>query len=200
MTDTLDWTELLRKVRACTACAPTLPLGPKPILSASPAARLLITSQAPGRRAHEAGRTFADASGDRLRAWLGVTPELFYDASRIAIIPMGMCYPGTQEGGGDILPEARCSATWHAPLLAQLPHIRLTLLVGRLAQLRYLPDPCASMSEAVARWRDYLPAYVPLPHPSWRTIGWARRNPWFEAEMLPELRARIAGILESAGD
>jgi uracil-DNA glycosylase len=198
MTYPTDWTDLLRRVRACTACAATLPLGPNPILSASPTARLLITSQAPGRRAHEAGRTFADASGDRLRAWLGVTPQVFYDSSRIAIIPMGMCYPGTQERGGDILPEARCSATWHPPLLAQLPHIRLTLLVGRLAQLRYLPDPRASMSEAVLHWRDYLPTYVPLPHPSWRTIGWARRNPWFEAEMLPELRGRIADILRCA--
>jgi len=191
---TADWTRLLTRVHACTAC--DLPLGPRPILSASPTARLLITSQAPGRRAREAGRSFADASGDRLRAWLGLTPALFYDSSRIAIIPMGLCYPGTQEGGGDLLPEARCAATWHAPLYAHLSQVRLTLLVGRLAQMRYLPDPRASMSEAVAHWRDYLPAYVPLPHPSWRTLGWARRNPWFEAEMLPELRARIADILK----
>lgn len=190
------WNELLTKVRACTACAPRLPLGPKPTLSASPGARLLVTSQAPGRRAHEAGRPFADASGDRLRAWLGLPPEVFYDSSRVAIIPMGMCYPGTQEGGGDVLPEARCAATWHAALFAQLPNVRLTLLVGRLAQMRYLPDPLGSMTEAVANWRSYLPMRVPLPHPSWRTLGWARRNPWFEAEMLPELRRRIAGILE----
>jgi uracil-DNA glycosylase len=199
MVDATNWNELLERVRACTACAAALPLGPRPILSASPTARLLITSQAPGRRAHKAGRTFADASGDRLRAWLGVTPELFYDSKRIAIIPMGMCYPGTQEGGGDVLPQARCSATWHAPLFAHLSHVRLTLLVGRLAQLRYLPDSRASMSEAVAHWRDYLPTYVPLPHPSWRTIGWVRRNPWFESEMLPELRARIADIVKSDG-
>lgn len=196
MTDSLEWTDLLTKLRACTACAPRLPLGPKPILSASPSARLLITSQAPGRRAHAAGRTFADASGDRLRAWLGLEPELFYDSTRVAIIPMGMCYPGTQEGGGDMLPEARCAATWHAPLFAQLSHVRLTLLVGRLAQLRYLPDPLGSMTEAVAGWRRYLPTYVPLPHPSWRTLGWARRNPWFEAEMLPDVRRRIADILK----
>jgi uracil-DNA glycosylase len=194
MTDTEDWTRLLKRVRACTACE--LPLGPRPILSASPSARLLITSQAPGRRAHEAGRTFADASGDRLRAWLGMPPALFYDATRVAIIPMGFCYPGTEEGGGDLLPEACCSETWHSPLLAHLSKVRLTLLVGRLAQLRYLPEPRSSMSEAVAHWRDYLPDYVPLPHPSWRTIGWARRNPWFEAEMLPELRVRIANILK----
>jgi uracil-DNA glycosylase len=196
MVDDAGWNELLTKVRACTACAPRLPLGPKPILSASPGARLLITSQAPGRRAHEAGRTFADASGDRLRAWLGLTPDVFYDSSRVAIIPMGMCYPGTQEGGGDVLPEARCAATWHAPLLAQLPNVQLTLLVGRLAQARYLPDPLGSMTEAVAHWRSYLPTRVPLPHPSWRTLGWARRNPWFEAEMLPEVRRHIARILE----
>jgi uracil-DNA glycosylase len=196
MTNHAAWNELLTKVRACTACAPRLPLGPKPILSASPGARLLITSQAPGRRAHEAGRTFADASGDRLRAWLGLTPDVFYDSSRVAIIPMGMCYPGTQESGGDVLPEARCAATWHAPLFAQLPNVQLTLLVGRLAQVRYLPDSLGSMTEAVANWRSYLPTHVPLPHPSWRTLGWARRNPWFEAEMLPELRRRIARILE----
>lgn len=190
----MDWTRLLARVRACTACE--LPLGPRPILSASPSARLLIIGQAPGRRAHEAGRTFADPSGDRLRSWLGLTPELFYDSKRIAIIPMGLCYPGTLKGGGDVLPEARCSQTWHAPLFAHLSEIRLTLLVGRLAQVRYLPDPRGSMTEAVARWRDYLPTHVPLPHPSWRTLGWARRNPWFDAEMLPELRVRIADILK----
>ena len=197
MTDETDWNNLLVSVRACTACAPQLPLGPKPILSASPTARILITSQAPGRRAHEAGRTFADASGDRLRAWLGMTPDLFYDSSKVAIIPMGMCYPGTLENGGDVLPLARCSPMWHPPLLAHLSQIRLTLLVGRIAQLRYLTDPRASMSDAVAHWRSYLPTHVPLPHPSWRTIGWARRNPWFEDELLPELRTRIADILDS---
>jgi uracil-DNA glycosylase len=193
MSDTEDWPRLLTRVRACAACE--LPLGPRPIFSASPTARLLITSQAPGRRAHEAGRTFADASGDRLRAWLGLPPALFYDSARVAIIPMGFCYPGAEKGGGDRLPAARCSETWHPPLLAHLSKVRLTLLVGRLAQLRYLPDPRGSMSEAVAHWLDYLPDYVPLPHPSWRTIGWARRNPWFEAEMLPELRVRIADLL-----
>ena len=117
MNDNADWTRLLARVRACTACA-VCRWDRRPILSASPTARLLITSQAPGRRAHEAGRTFADASGDRLRAWLGLTPEQFYDSTRVAIIPMGFCYPGTVEGGGDILPAARCSATWHAPLFA----------------------------------------------------------------------------------
>jgi uracil-DNA glycosylase len=199
MTDA-DWTGLLSRVRACAACAATLPLGPRPILSASPSARVLIISQAPGRRAHEAGRTFADPSGDRLRDWLGLAPDLFYDSTRVAIIPMGLCYPGTAEGGGDLLPEARCSATWHAPLFAHLSRIRLTLLVGRVAQVRYLPDPRGSMSEAVAHWREYLPAHVPLPHPSWRTIGWARRNPWFEAELLPDVRARIARILRPSAD
>jgi uracil-DNA glycosylase len=194
MTENTDWTGLLARVRACNACE--LPLGPRPILSASPTARLRIISQAPGRRAHEAGRTFADASGDRLRAWLGLPSALFYDSTRVAIIPMGFCYPGTQEGGGDLLPEARCSQTWHAPLFGHLAHVKLTLLVGRLAQLRYLPDPRDSMSEAVAHWRDYLPTHVPLPHPSWRTLGWARRNPWFETEMLPELRALIVEILK----
>lgn len=199
MSNETDWSALLASVRKCAACAPQLPLGPKPILSASPTARILITSQAPGRRAHEAGRTFADASGDRLRVWLGLTPDLFYDSSKVAIIPMGMCYPGTQENGGDVLPLARCAPMWHPRLFAHLSQIRLTLLVGRIAQLRYLPDPRASMSDAVMHWRDYLPTHLPLPHPSWRTIGWARRNPWFEKELLPELRARIAGILNKEG-
>jgi uracil-DNA glycosylase len=193
MTENANWDRVLARVCACRACQ--LPLGPRPILSASPVARLLIVSQAPGRRAHLAGRTFADASGDRLRAWLGLPADLFYDSTRVAIIPMGLCYPGTLKGGGDLLPEPRCAETWHAPLFAHLSRIRLTLLVGRLAQLHYLPDPRGSMSEAVAHWRDYLPARVPLPHPSWRTLVWARRNPWFEAEMLPELRARIAEVL-----
>lgn len=192
------WTALHRQIRACTLCGDSLPLGPNPILSASPAARILITSQAPGRRAHEATRTFADASGDRLRAWLGLTPEVFYDTARVAIVPMGMCYPGTAANGGDFLPHARCTATWHPPILAQLSNIKLTLLVGRIAQLKYLPDPRASMSEAVTAWRRYLPRYSPLPHPSWRTIGWAKRNPWFETEMLPALRTRIADILQEA--
>lgn len=196
MADYPEWGQLYRQIRACAACGDSLPLGPNPILSASPTARLLITSQAPGRRAHEATRTFADASGDRLRGWLGLTPDAFYDAGRVAIVPMGMCYPGTAEGGGDLLPHARCAAKWHTPILAQLPNIKLTLLVGRLAQLEYLPDPRASMSDAMAAWRSYLPRYIPLPHPSWRTIGWAKRNPWFEAEMLPALRSRIAGILK----
>lgn len=185
---------LLERVRACAAC--NLPLGPRPVLSASPAARLVITSQAPGRRAHEAGRSFADASGDRLRAWLGLTPAVFYDPARVAIMPMGFCYPGTLAGGGDVLPAARCSLTWHPLVLSHLTQVKLTLLVGRLAQERYLPDPRGSMTEAVANWREYLPDYVPLPHPSWRTLGWARRNPWFEAEMLPKLRRRIADILK----
>lgn len=194
MNDIADWNTLLARVRACAACE--LPLGPRPVLSASPAARLLITSQAPGRRAHEAGRSFADASGDRLRAWLGLTPDMFYDPARVAIMPMGFCYPGTLAGGGDVLPAVRCAATWHAAVLSHLPQVRLTLLVGRLAQERYLPDPRGSMTEAVANWRDYLPAHVPLPHPSWRTLGWARKNPWFEAEMLPELRRLVARVLQ----
>jgi uracil-DNA glycosylase len=194
MNGATDWKTLLARVRACAAC--DLPLGPRPVLSAAPAARLIITSQAPGRRAHEAGRSFADASGDRLRAWLGLTPDVFYDPDRVAIMPMGFCYPGTLAGGGDVLPAARCSETWHAPVLSHLTEIKLTLLVGRLAQECYLPNPRGSMTEAVANWRDYLPDYVPLPHPSWRTLGWARKNPWFEAEMLPELRSRIVDILK----
>jgi uracil-DNA glycosylase len=178
--------------RACTRCA-DLPLGPRPILVVSATARLLIVGQAPGTRVHTTGIPWNDPSGDRLRLWLGMDRRAFYDAARIAIIPTGLCYPGRLPRGGDAPPRAGCAAHWHPRLVPLLPALRLTLLVGSHA-LDFALGPGA-MTERVRRFRDRLPARFPLPHPSWRTVGWERRNPWFEAEVLPALRAAVAEVL-----
>ena len=186
----------LRELRACTVCAAHLPLGPRPIVRGNASARLLITSQAPGTRVHETGLTFNDRSGDVLRSWLAIDRDAFYDEARIAIVPMGFCYPGRDQGGGDLPPRKECAPLWHPRLLPLFPEIRLTLLVGSYAINRYLAGRRKpSMTETVRAWRDYLPELLPLPHPSWRNVLWARRNPWFEAELLPELRARVAALL-----
>jgi len=182
---------LMAEVRACTVCAPALPLGPRPVLRGLPSARLLITSQAPGTKVHETGLSFNDRSGDRLRDWLGIDRDTFYDERRIAILPMGLCYPGRYPTGGDLPPRPECAPLWHARLLAAWPAVELTLLVGSYA-IDYYLKPRAGMTEAVARWREFLPRHLPLPHPSWRTMRWQRDHPWFEREVLPELRARVA--------
>lgn len=189
----LPWPALSSEITRCRLCAERLPLGPRPIFAGSNTARLRLISQAPGRRAHVAGIPFADASGDRLRAWMGVDKATFYDAARIAITPMGFCYPGTGSGG-DKLPDPICAATWHAKLRAALPDVGLTLLVGGLAQKACLPD-FTDVTTAVAAWRGGQSDVVPLPHPSWHNNRWLKLNPWFEDEMLPILRARIAGVL-----
>lgn len=190
--------ELLARVRACTLCAEHLPLGPRPVLRAAVGARLLIVGQAPGTRVHQTGIPWNDPSGDRLRQWLALERDTFYDESRIAIIPTGLCYPGRAPGGGDLPPRRECAPLWHPPLRALLPRIDLTLLVGSYAQAFALgPRRQASMTETVRAFRDYLPAYVPLPHPSWRTTLWLRNNPWFEAELLPELRTRVAELVRA---
>ena len=187
---------LLAEVRACTFCAPHLPLGPRPVLRGQPSARLLIISQAPGTRVHETGLSFNDRSGDRLREWLAVDREIFYDESRVAIMLISLCYPGRNARGGDLPPRRECAPRWHAPLRAVLPAVGLTLLVGSYAIHHYLPGSRRrTMTETVARWRDFLPEYFVLPHPSWRTIGWLRGNPWFETEALPDLRTRIGRVL-----
>ena len=178
--------------RACTACA-DLPLGPRPILRVSTTARLLITSQAPGTKAHMTAVPFNDASGDRLRDWLGLERDAFYDVARVAIMPMGLCYPGRLPKGGDVGPRAGCAPLWHPRLLPLMPAIRLTLLVGSYAQA-YALGPGA-MSERVRAYARYLPRYFPLPHPSWRTVGWEKRNPWFSAEVLPALRRIVSATL-----
>lgn len=193
MTDD-TFTHLLDEVRACTRCAASLPLGPRPVVQADPAARLLIVGQAPGRRVHETGIPFNDPSGERLRDWLGLSREIFYDARRVALVPMGFCYPGTGRSG-DLPPRPECAATWRARLLAGLPGIRLTLIIGQYAQAWHLPESRESLTARVAAWREFWPERVPLPHPSPRNNLWLKRNPWFEAELLPVLRQRVAALL-----
>jgi uracil-DNA glycosylase len=185
---------VMREARACTLCAPHLPLGPRPVLRGKASARLLVLSQAPGTKVHETGLSFNDRSGDRLRDWMGIGRDQFYDESKIAIVPMGMCYPGRYERGGDLPPRPECAPLWHERVLKRLPHLDLTLLVGSYA-IDYYLHPQENMTGAVARWRDCLPRYLPLPHPSWRTIGWEAANPWFAAELLPDLKRRVAALL-----
>ena len=181
--------------RACRLCAESLPLGPRPVLRAGPDARLLIVGQAPGTRAHETGLPWNDASGDRLRDWMGIGRDAFYDDTRVALVPMGLCYPGRLPRGGDRPPRPECAPTWHARLRAGLPRIELTVLAGAYAQRHYLGSRGgASVAATVAAWRRFLPDRLPLPHPSWRTRGWVARNPWFETDLLPELRARVAAL------
>lgn len=187
---------LLAELRACRICAAELPLGPRPVLRASASARLLIVGQAPGTKVHKTGIPWNDPSGGRLRTWLSLNRDQFYDESRIAIIPMGFCYPGREGKGGDLPPRKECASQWHAVLLAQLPHIRLTLLVGQHAQRYYLGNRRKeSVTETVRAWQAYLPEFFPLPHPSFRNLRWLKLNPWFEAEVVPELQDRVHTIL-----
>ncbi|MGE5518127.1 MAG: uracil-DNA glycosylase family protein [Bacteroidota bacterium] len=189
----------LARIRACTVCAPHLPLGPRPILRASPTARLLIVGQAPGTKVHETGIPWNDRSGDRLREWLGLDRDTFYDESRIAIVPTGLCYPGRDPRGGDLPPRPECAPLWHPVILPLLTEVRLTLAVGSHAQAVLLKDRRrGSMTETVAAWRDTLPGLIPLPHPSWRTTAWQRKNPWFDTDLLPDLRARVGAVLAGA--
>lgn len=180
--------------RACRLCT-DLPLGPQPTLRASVTARLLIISQAPGTRVHETGIPWNDASGDRLRDWLGVTRAEFYDESRVAILPTGLCYPGRLKQGGDAPPRPICAPTWHPRIRPLLGGVRLTLLVGSYAQALVLG--AGGMTARVAAFRNQPPGLFALPHPSWRTIGWQARNPWFAAEVLPALRQAVT---EALGD
>ncbi|MFK3648198.1 uracil-DNA glycosylase family protein [Lysobacter enzymogenes] len=184
---------LLREVRACTLCAAHLPHGVRPVLQASATARLLIAGQAPGRKVHESGIPFDDASGERLRAWLGLDRAAFYDAARVAIVPMGFCYPGKGKSG-DLPPRPECAPAWLPKLLPQLHGVRLTLAVGQYAQAWHLPG-AASLTEAVLDWRAHWPHLLALPHPSPRNNLWLKRNPWFERELVPALRERVAQAL-----
>jgi uracil-DNA glycosylase len=191
-------TQLLQEVRACRHCEAHLPLGPRPVLHISATARLLIASQAPGTKVHHAGISFWDASGDRLRSWLGIEKPLFYDETQIAILPMGLCYPGRLPSGGDAPPRPECAPRWRSRILAAMPALRLTLLVGTYAQneaARLEHWPKASMTDRVRAYQHYTPRYFPLPHPSWRTGAWERRNPWFVAEILPALRHAVRAAL-----
>ena len=185
---------LLAQVRACTICAEHLPLGPRPVLQIHPNAKILIAGQAPGRKVHESGVPFDDASGNRLREWLGVTREAFYDPQQFAILPMGFCFPGTGKSG-DLPPRPECEPAWRKQLLEQLHDLEMTLVLGRYAQDYHFGKSKSSLTELVTSWRTYWPDIVPLPHPSPRNNIWLRRNPWFEAELLPTLRERVSEVL-----
>ncbi len=180
---------LLAEVRACRACAHALPLGARPVVQISATARILIASQAPGTKVHESGIPFADASGTRLREWMGVSADEFYDESRVAILPMAFCYPGRLPGGGDAPPRAECAPLWRERLLRSMPALRLTLLVGTYAQTHALGR--GKMAERVRDFHNHLPSLFPLPHPSWRSRHWAARNPWFDEEVLSVLRSAV---------
>lgn len=188
-TETLS--DVLREARACQVCAAYLPFPPKPIVRAAASATILIVGQAPGRRVHETGIPWNDPSGDRLREWMQVSRDTFYDERRIAIIPAGFCYPGTGKGG-DLPPRPECAPLWHPRLRAALPNIRLTLLVGSYAQAYYLGRRAQkTLTETVRHYCGYLPEFLPLPHPSPRNQMWLKRNPWFAEEVLPLLREQI---------
>ena len=188
---------LLKEIAACTVCAAHLPLGPRPVVQAGdPRAKIRIIGQAPGLKVHMSGVPFNDASGDRLRDWLGVTPAQFYDESLFAIVPMGFCYPGRGKGG-DNPPRPECAPLWHERMRATLPDIKLTLLIGTYAQAHYLgARRKATLGDTVRAWRDYIDdGYLPLVHPSPRNLIWLRRNPWFETEIVPYLRSTIVTAL-----
>lgn len=191
-------TALLTQVRACSLCAQHLPLGPRPVLQLHGAARILIAGQAPGRKVHESGVPFADASGERLRGWLGLSSAEFYDPRQVAILPMGFCYLGTGTSG-DLPPRPQCAAAWRAGLLARLKKLKLTLVIGRYALAYHLPNERAALTEVVRNWRNHWPNTVPLPHPSPRNNLWLTRNPWFERELVPVLRQRVREVLQSDG-
>lgn len=186
---------LLAEIRACRACEAHLPHGPRPVLQVGRSARVLVVGQAPGARVHASGVPWDDKSGERLRDWMGIGPDCFYDARRIALVPMAYCYPG-RGASGDLPPRPECAQRWLERVLAEMPHIRLTLLVGAYAQRRFLADERrASLTETVKAWRDYGPSRVPLPHPSPRNQGWFKHHPWFERELAPVLRERVAAAL-----
>ena len=188
--------QLLKQIRACRICDQHLPLGPRPVLRASGSAKLMIIGQAPGIKVHKSGVPWDDASGKRLRSGLELDADQFYDESCVAIVPMGFCYPGVDTKGGDKPPRPECAPAWHGPLTEHLNNVSLTLLVGSYAQKYYLGrDMQRTMSETVANWRDYLPSRLPLPQSSWRNTAWLKRHPWFDAELVPELRRRVRRLM-----
>jgi len=190
-----SFSSLITEVRACTICEAHLPCGPRPVFQLHPKAKILIAGQAPGRKVHDSGVPFEDASGNRLREWLGVTREEFYDPEKFAILPMGFCFPGSKKSG-DLPPRPECADTWRKPLLAKLRQVELTLVLGQYAQAYHFGKTSSSLTELVKSWRTYWPLMMPLPHPSPRNNIWLRKNPWFEVELLPSLRKRVSEILE----
>ena len=194
VSDTLD--TLLEDIRACRACAEAMPHPPRPVIQAGASARIMIVGQAPGTRVHASGRPFTDPSGDRLREWMQVDEATFYDESRIAIVPMGFCFPGLDEKGGDLPPRRECAPLWQERVRTQLPNVALTLLIGQYAQRFYLRSQAhKTLTDTVKNAAQYFPGFLPLPHPSWRNNAWLRKNPWFEAKILPMLRCRIDQVL-----
>ena len=185
---------LVDEIRSCRICEGSLPFGPRPVVQVDEGARLLIVGQAPGRKVHESGIPFSDASGDRLRSWLVITSEVFYNPRLVAIVPMGFCFPGTGSSG-DLPPRPECAPQWRTPLLNELLAVRLTLVIGKYALKWHLPDAGPSVTEAVRDWRTHWPEVVPLPHPSPRNNRWLVSNPWFVDELLPQLRSRVHELL-----
>lgn len=195
--DQAELKRLLTEVRACRICAPFLRHEPRPAIRASTTARLIITGQAPGNRVHETGLSWNDRSGDRLREWTGLAWEDFYDETKIALMSMGFCFPGTAKGA-DLPPRKECAPLWHDRLRAEMPKVQLTLLVGSYAQARYLPQARKlTLEQRVRGFKSFLPeGYFPLPHPSWRTAGWIKQRPWFTRDVLPALKAAVTGALQ----
>lgn len=188
---------LLNDIRHCQICKGLLPYDPKPILQFHPDAKLLIAGQAPGRKAHEAGIPFDDASGDRLRQWMSVSRDVFYDEQAMAILPMGFCYPGTGKSG-DLPPRPECAIAWRERLLAQMTQLEMTLVIGRYAHDYHFGKDGLSLTERVKNWQAYWPEKVPLPHPSPRNNAWLKNNPWFEQELVPALQEQITALLSNA--
>lgn len=189
-----DLEQLLGEVRACRICEDSLPHGPRPVVQLSDSARVLIVGQAPGRRVHESGVPFDDPSGDRLRTWLGVDQDTFYDANQIAILPMGFCYPGTGKSG-DLPPRPECAPAWREALLSHVKGVALTVVLGTWAMKYHLPNAGRTLTDTVREWRTWWPDLLPLPHPSPRNQAWFKRNPWFESDVLPVLHERVAQVL-----
>jgi uracil-DNA glycosylase len=195
---------LINDVRTCALCAEYLPLGPRPVIQVHESARILVAGQAPGKRVHETGIPFNDPSGDRLRKWMGISYKSFYDPTQVAILPMGFCFPGTGKSG-DLPPRRECTVAWRATLLSHLQNLKLTLVLGQYAQTYHLPRENKNkrrrvpLTESVRAWRENWPRIVPLPHPSPRNNLWLKRNPWFEKELIPVLRARVSEILGCDG-
>lgn len=202
---------LLSKIRACRICIDTpkgspLPHAPRPVIRASVSAQICVCGQAPGTKVHASGLSFMDPSGKRLRAWMGVEKEEFYDISRIAVVPMGFCFPGLNEKGGDLPPRKECAPAWHHTLFDHLPQFKIVLLVGQYAQKWHLGQAAKpTLTETVRHWRDYAfnsagTCFVPTPHPSWRNTGWLKKNPWFEDETVPFIQKRIRQLLQESKD
>ncbi|NND70469.1 MAG: uracil-DNA glycosylase family protein [Rhodothermales bacterium] len=191
----IELSELLSDIRSCTICAEDLPVDPRPIVQVSRRSKILIAGQAPGRKVFESGIPFADKSGDRLRQWMGVDEATFYDPDKVAIVPMGFCYPGKGKSG-DLPPRKECAPAWRGQLLAELASNRLTIVIGAYAIAYHMPESGGRVTDAVKSWKSTYPELIPLPHPSPRNIAWFQRNQWFESELIPSLQAAVASALE----